>query len=204
MVSPMAVQLSVTARNNRLDSIETTVGVSPILRLRTGAPPANCAAADTGTVVATMTLPSDWANAASGGSKTLLGTWQDASADATGTVGHFRIYDSGGTVCHIQGTCGQSVTINTSALTAANGNVLTFASTTGVVVGMNVSGTGIPAGATVVAVTATTVTLSMTSTAGVANATAITFSYDMAIDNASINAGQQVTVSSFTLTDGNA
>jgi hypothetical protein len=42
--------------------------------------------------------------AASGGTKALSGTWQDASADAAGTVGHFRIYDSGGTVCHLQGT----------------------------------------------------------------------------------------------------
>jgi len=48
----MAVQLSVTARNARLDAIETAVGTSPILRIRTGAAPANCAAADAGTVLA--------------------------------------------------------------------------------------------------------------------------------------------------------
>jgi hypothetical protein len=41
---------------------------------------------------------------AASGSKSLLGSWQDISADATGTAGHFRIYDSAGTVCHIQGT----------------------------------------------------------------------------------------------------
>lgn len=200
----MSVQLSTTARNNRLDSIETTVGVTPILRLRTGAPPATCATADSGTVVATINCPSDWAAAASGGSKSLLGTWQDASADATGTVGHFRLYDSAGTTCHLQGTCGQAVNLTTNALTAANGNVLNFAATTGVVVGMNVAGTGIVAGTTVVAVTGTTVTLSQTSTAGVANTTAITFTYDMTIDNASVVAGQQVSVTAFTMTDSNA
>jgi len=51
-----------------------------------------------------MNLPSDWMAAASSGTKALAGTWSDASADATGTAAHFRIYDSGGTVCHMQGT----------------------------------------------------------------------------------------------------
>lgn len=100
----MAFQFSTATRNASLDSIETTIGTSAILRIRSGTVPANCAAADSGTVLATANLPSDWLADASGGSKGLSGTWQDASADATGTAGHFRIYDSGGTVCHIQGT----------------------------------------------------------------------------------------------------
>lgn len=100
----MAVQLSVAVRNARLDAIESAIGTTPIMRIRTGAPPATCATADSGTVLATLTLPSDWMNAASGGSKALSGSWTDSSADATGTAAHFRIYDSGGTVCHLQGT----------------------------------------------------------------------------------------------------
>jgi hypothetical protein len=100
----MALQFSTAVRNAILDAIEATIGASPILRIRTGAPPANCAAADTGTVLATMTLPSDWLAAASGGTKTLSGTWQDTAADAAGTAGHFRIYDAAGTTCHEQGT----------------------------------------------------------------------------------------------------
>jgi hypothetical protein len=200
----MGYQLSTSVRNARLDTVESTIGTSAQLKVRTGAPPANCAAADTGTVLATMTLPSDWMAAAAAGSKALSGTWQDASADATGTAGHFRIYDSAGTTCHVQGTAGTNVVLTTSALTAANGNVLTFAATTGVVAGMNVSGTGVVAGSTVAAVTGTTVTLSMTSTAGVASGASITFSYDMSLDNASIAAGQSVTVASFNLTDANA
>lgn len=98
-----AIQLSTTVRNARLDAIETAIGASPILRIRTGEPPVNCAAADSGTVLVEMELPSDWMGAASNGSKALSGTWQ-ASAEATGTAGHFRIYDSGDTTCHIQGT----------------------------------------------------------------------------------------------------
>jgi hypothetical protein len=133
----MSVQLSTTVRNARLDAIESTIGTSPIMKIRTGAAPADCATADSGTVLATITLPSDWMAAASSGSKAKSGTWQDTSADATGTAAHFRIYDSGGSTCHIQGTCGQ--------------------------------GSG-----------------------------------DLSLDNTSLVATQQFTVTAFTLTDGNA
>lgn len=98
------MQYSVAVRNAQLDAVETTIGATAIMRIRTGAPPANCGTADSGTVLATLTLPSDWMAAASSGSKAKAGTWEDTSADATGTAGHFRIYDSSGTTCHIQGT----------------------------------------------------------------------------------------------------
>ena len=102
----MAVQLSVAVCNARLDAIETTIGATAVLKIRSGSVPADCATADAGTVLATLTLPSDWMAAASAGSKAKSGTWQDTSADATGTAAHFRIYDSGGTVCGLQGTVG--------------------------------------------------------------------------------------------------
>lgn len=134
----MALQFGVATRNARLDAIETAVGTAPILTIRTGTVPADCATANSGTVLSTITLPSDWMAAASGGVKAKSGTWTDASADATGTAAHFRIHDSGGTVCHIQGTvtltagggdmtvdntsfvAAQSFTINTFSLTDAN------------------------------------------------------------------------------------
>ena len=100
----MAFQYSVGVRNAWLDNIEATIGITPIMRLRTGTQPATTATADSGVVVATMTLPSDWLAAAAAGAKALAGTWQDLSADATGTVAHFRIYESTGVTCHIQGT----------------------------------------------------------------------------------------------------
>ena len=135
----MALQLSVAVRNARLDTLETTIGTSAILRIRTGGQPATCATADSGTVLAEMTLPSDWMAAAGSGQKVLSGTWQDASANADGTAGHFRIYDSGGTTCHIQGS-----------ITATGGGG------------------------------------------------------DMELNNTSIASTQTVTITSFTLTDGNA
>jgi hypothetical protein len=100
----MSIQLSVTVRNARLDAIETAIGAGAILKIRTGTQPANCAASDTGDVLATITLPSDWMAAASSGSKAKSGTWEDTSADDTGTAAHWRLYASDGTTCHMQGT----------------------------------------------------------------------------------------------------
>lgn len=120
----MALQLSVSVRNARLDAIESTIGTSAILKIRTGAQPADCATADSGTVVATVSLPSDWMAAASSGSKAKSGTWQDTSADATGTAAHFRIYDSGGSTCHLQGSVtasggGGDLTVDNTSFAAA-------------------------------------------------------------------------------------
>lgn len=100
----MAIQMSTTLRSARINAIESTVGTSPKLQIRTGAPPATCAAADTGTLLVELTLPSDWENAASNGVSTLNGTWTGTGV-AAGSVGHFRLKDSAGTTCHMQGTC---------------------------------------------------------------------------------------------------
>ncbi|ARS29075.1 hypothetical protein [Sphingomonas sp. KC8] len=100
----MPLQLSVAVRNALLDAMETAVGASPVLKVRTGAAPANCAAADAGTLLATLPLPADWMAAAAAGSKAKSGTWEDTSADAAGTAAHFRVYANDGTTCHYQGT----------------------------------------------------------------------------------------------------
>lgn len=131
----MTLQYSVTVRNARLDVIETTVGASPILEVRSGAPPVNCAAADTGTVLAAVNLPADWMAAASAGSKSKSGTWQDISADAAGTAGYFRIKQGG--TCHMQGTCtitgggGDMILDNTNFAVGQVFTVVNFALTAG-------------------------------------------------------------------------
>jgi len=79
--------------------VESTIGTSAVLKIRTGSVPATCATADSGTVLATCTLPSDWMAAASGGTKSLSGTWQDTSADATGTAAWVRVRDGAGNAC---------------------------------------------------------------------------------------------------------
>lgn len=119
----MTLQYSTTVRNAKLDAVETAIGVSAILKIRTGAAPANCATADSGTVLATVNLPSDWMAAASGGTKAMSGTWQDGSADNTGTAAHFRLYASDGVTCHAQGTVtltggGGDMTVDSTSFTA--------------------------------------------------------------------------------------
>lgn len=134
----MAIQLGVAARDAMNDALETSAGVSVQLRIYTGAQPANCAAAATGTLLATLTLPSDWMSASSGGVKSKTGTWTGTST-AAGTAGYFRILNSAGTVVVAQGsitlvttgtgdmlmdntniTVGQTITVATFSLTAGN------------------------------------------------------------------------------------
>ena len=129
----MAFQFSTTARNAALDAIETAIGTSAVLKIRSGSVPADCGTADAGTVLATLTLPSDWLAAASGGSKSKSGTWEDASADAAGTAGHFRIYASDGTTVHMQGTItatggGGDMTLDNTSI--ASGQTVTITSFT--------------------------------------------------------------------------
>ena len=101
----MTLDLAVAVQNAMLDAIETAVGTSAVLKIRTGAAP-GIGSADSGTVLATMSLPSDWMAAASSNSKAMSGTWEDSSADNDGTAAHFRIYQSDGTTQMIEGTCG--------------------------------------------------------------------------------------------------
>jgi hypothetical protein len=100
----MAIQFSVALRNARGDAIETTIGTSGKVEIRTGAQPATCATAASGTLLATFALASDWASAASSGVKTLTSMPVAATAGAAGTAAHYRFTDSAGTTCHMQGT----------------------------------------------------------------------------------------------------
>lgn len=216
------MQLAVSVRNAMLEAIEvamngqtlaagtgtggsiTGTAAPPKVRFFNGSTPASCAAAETGTqLINDLACPADWMAAASAGVKSLAGTWSTTGATAAGagTVAtHYRIYDNAGTTCLEQGSIFSAVNLSTSAATAANGNVLTFTATTGVVAGMNVSGTGVAPGTTVLAVTGTTVTLSNSSAAGVAITTAITFNGDITLDNTSIASTQAVSITSKSFT----
>jgi hypothetical protein len=137
----MAVQLRSTIRDARLDAIESTGGASCALRIYTGAQPADCTQANSGTLLVTINLPADWMQNASGGVKLKsAAAWSAvASGGAGATPGHFRVYNSqvtlDGSTCIIQGssaigsgdlnmdgtiTAGQTVTISTFTLTDGN------------------------------------------------------------------------------------
>jgi hypothetical protein len=184
----MAFQFSTAARNAALDALEATTGASPTLEIRTGAAPANCAAAATGTVLATLPLPSDWLAAAASGQKTLSGTWQDLSADAAGTAGHFRI--NAGATCHFQGLVSapwagsRAYSVGDQAHNGGNLYRATSAGTSAAAGGPTGTGASITDGGVTWAF--------------------VQAGTDMTLDNTSISAGQQVTVTAFTLTAGGA
>lgn len=198
----MSKQYSTTLRNAWLATYESTIGTAPKLRIYSGAPPANCAASASGTLLIEMTLPSDWMGAPSGGSSALAGSWT-GTVSADGTAGYYRIVDSAGTTVHEQGAITRAFAITTSSATAAASNVLTFAATTGVAAAMSISGAGVESGATALSVGSTTVTMSAASTAGVSSGVPIYFgdtSGDMWLQSTAMTVGQTLTISARTLT----
>lgn len=133
----MPIQLSVAVRNAELDAIETAVGTAPKLRIYSGAVPANCAAARTGTLLVEYTLAADWMANAASGAKTLNNLPLSIAAAAAGTAGYFALMDSAGTTCHMQGTVtatggGGDLTVdNTSIGASQTVNVTGFTLTAG-------------------------------------------------------------------------
>ena len=100
----MTIQVSAARANAELDAGETAMGTAVVVAVFTGAPPANVAAANSGTELWRATLASDWAAAASGGAKAWNNLPVSDTFDASGTPGHYRMYASDGTTCHEQGT----------------------------------------------------------------------------------------------------
>ena len=194
----MSVQYSTAHRTNSMSTLNTDIGINAQIIIYSGFLPANVGTAPTGTLLIQFA-----GNATAFGSAASAVLTASAVANATaaaaGTAGYYRINTSAA-VAIMQGYVFQSVAIATSAASAANSNVLTFASTTGVAVGMLVSGTGIVAGTSVVAFTTTSVTLSLTSTAGVASGASITFGGDVVLGNTVVASGQTCTFNSFTVT----
>lgn len=95
-----AINISTALRDQIADGIcNGAAGInfdSGVLEIRSGAAPGPNAA-DSGTLLASITLPADAFAAASTGSCAKAGTWEDTSADGSGTAAHFRIKQSGDT-----------------------------------------------------------------------------------------------------------
>lgn len=136
------LQLSTALRNVMLDSGLNDVFNSGVLEIRDGTQPADADTAPTGSVLASISLPADCFGAASSGQIAKAGTWEDTSADGTGTATWFRMKQSG-----------DLGTTNTTD-ERLDGDVSTVAAGTG----------------------------------------------DLQLDNTSINATQQVTINTFTIT----
>jgi hypothetical protein len=99
----MALKFGVALHNARVSQIIVAVGASPKLRLYTGTAPTLITDSESGVLLAEITLPAVWLSAPVAGVATQVGAWSISSALATGIPGYFRIYDSAGSIAHIQG-----------------------------------------------------------------------------------------------------
>lgn len=95
------VKFSEAVKNARANAIESAVGASPVMEIRSGAAPADVTTADSGDLLVSIQLPADWLTAAAAGVVNKNGAWS-AAASAAGTAGHFRIKQ--GATCHMQGS----------------------------------------------------------------------------------------------------
>lgn len=94
----MAIAVSTALRNFFLNAaLNAAAGINfdaGVIEIRTGAAPGPDAA-DAGTLLASITLPADAFAAAAAGSAAKAGTWDDASADGSGTAAHYRMKQAG-------------------------------------------------------------------------------------------------------------
>lgn len=119
---------SKAAAKAALDALLAKLNVTTAgsIKIWTGAMPADCETADSGTRLATLPLSttafpaSATSTSPAGAIATANAITSDTNAAATGTAGYFRAYDSAG-VCVIQGDCGTSnsdMILNTTSIVA--------------------------------------------------------------------------------------
>lgn len=128
----MAFQYSTTHRTNSMADIATQAGVNAVIKLFSGAAPANCGTADSGTMCV------QFAGNASGlgtvASQVLtVSAVASTTAAASGTPGYFRIYPNAATTTNavFQGTVGTTGTdMILTAATVTAGQTVNFTSLT--------------------------------------------------------------------------
>jgi hypothetical protein len=136
----MPLQYGDTLRNNQAAQIQTSGGTGALLKIWAGTRPGTCGAADATpatNLLCTITLPTPtFMVPGTVGQAVMTGAWSGVgSANAGGGTNatHWRLYTSGA-VCILQGdvttdlilnnvniSTGQTVTINTFAITVQNG-----------------------------------------------------------------------------------
>lgn len=165
------------------NALETAIGTAPTLEIRGGTPPAAIGTADSGTLLASITLPSDWLSNASAGVKSLLGSWSGTGA-AAGDATYYRIKQ--GVTAHIQGLISMPWQASNAVVVGEynhNGGNLYRCTTAG-----TTASSGGPSG--------TGATISD----GTAVWAFVQAGTDMTMDNTNIAANQPVNVTSYTLT----
>jgi hypothetical protein len=111
----MAIQLGGTLRTNMINVYETTLGTSPKLILRTGTQPTRCNSVDAGSMLAVLTLPSDWISTGASGSVTIVGGPWTGTGSSAGTATHYRLKDSSATTSDNSGTTHEQGSVGTGS-----------------------------------------------------------------------------------------
>lgn len=123
----MAIQYSTTHRTNNMTDIVTLLGATGFLLVYTGAAPANCGTAASGTLLASLPLSATAGTITSG--VLTMNAITSAAAGAAGTAGYWRLCtSSAGTTVIAQGAVG----VSGSDLNFAGGVVWTLSETIGV------------------------------------------------------------------------
>jgi hypothetical protein len=99
-------KISTAARNAAANAIAALCN-SGTIQIRTGAPPANVADADAGTLLGTLTFGATAFGNAASGTATANAISSDTTADASGDAGHFRAKDGSANTI-FQGTAGNA------------------------------------------------------------------------------------------------
>lgn len=137
----MTMQYGAALQAGQMAQIQTVVATANTTNMRliiyTGAPPAFCGTAASGSVLATIVLPATFLTTTTGSTGVAShadqagGPWSVA-ASASGTAGYFRVVDTA-SACHMQGnvttdlilnntsiTSGQTVSVTSFGVTAGN------------------------------------------------------------------------------------
>lgn len=123
----MALSYSTAIRNAQLDQITTAVGTTAKLRIYSGTRPANVASAITGTLLAELTCNATFAAASSAGVLT-LNSITSATASASGTASHFRLWNSAATTAMVDGdvaASGADLNLNSVSITSGGSVAVT-------------------------------------------------------------------------------
>lgn len=191
------IGMSVALRNARLAAIVTEAGANAILRILDGTRPATGGAQ---TNILSEHVCSAVLGTVAAGVLTFNPIGADTNANNTGTATWGRLLKSDGTTVVYDGSAGADVV--TTGTGTSSQDTIAVASAAGIQIGNYVSGTGVATGAVVVDIQGTTIHISKEHTGAVSGN--ITFKSDFSVNPATITAGQQVTVSSGSITEGNA
>lgn len=112
------VNLASTTKASRSTALNTAIGSSCSIEIRTGSAPTNPDTTASGTLLATLTGNASGFGTVSGAGVLTAGAITQANAVATGTAGYCRIKTSGGTaIMDLDvNTTGSSVIMNTTSI----------------------------------------------------------------------------------------